>query len=150
MAEGAGRRVTSTSVLLAVVVAATCLLASSAFAPGNVGTARADRGATFAISSSRFLAAAAAARKTAGGACRASEPAGACGAGLRFRCCGGACTDVLASASNCGSCGKRCPFGRLCCAGRCVAVAYDAENCGACGRACADGVPCTYGMCGYA
>jgi hypothetical protein len=168
MAGGAGR-VIPTSLLLAVLVTATSLrvvVVATANAPASgggsvqaVGGGAKNRG----ISASRlFLATAAAAtmRKTGRDrACGRGYPAGACSGGAgggaagewrRLKCCGGLCTDVLASASNCGACGKRCAFGRLCCGGRCVAVAYDVENCGACGRACAHGLPCTYGMCGYA
>ncbi|KAF8642519.1 hypothetical protein HU200_067194 [Digitaria exilis] len=145
--------ISTTSSLLAVLLIATsAVLVVAASTPARGGAS--GRG----MLASRFLATAAARREIGrgGSTCRPSghPAAGACSGGVehrhRFKCCGGACTDVMASASNCGACGRRCPFGRLCCAGRCVAVAYDAGNCGACGRACAAGTPCIYGMCGYA
>ncbi|XP_062221224.1 stigma-specific STIG1-like protein 2 [Phragmites australis] len=155
MADDAGRvisfpRPNSMLVVVLVVVAVSASTTSLCVAAPDAGTAKhAGGGATRGMFASRFVATAVA--RKMGGACRAGEnrPARACsGAGLR--CCGRACTDVLASASNCGACGNRCPYGQLCCGGRCVAVAYDSGNCGACGRACAAGLPCTYGMCGYA
>lgn len=150
MAGGAAARVTSTSLLLAILVATTWCVVVAVNAPAGSGATDDHRG----VLASRFVLSAAARRERVGRrtTCRPGHPTGACsGAGAGFiKCCGGACTDVLASASNCGACGRRCPFGRLCCGGRCAAVAYDAANCGACGRACAAGTPCTYGMCGYA
>ncbi|RLN07809.1 stigma-specific STIG1-like protein 2 [Panicum miliaceum] len=160
MADGAGQ-VISTSLLLAVLFAAsaaTSWCAVAANAPTRGGSARQvagganDDGRGMLATSRFFLATAAATREIGQRACRTCSAAagGAAGEEHRFKCCGGACTDVLASAGNCGACGRRCPFGRLCCGGRCPAVAYDAANCVSCGRACAAGTPCTYGMCGYA
>ncbi|CAN6250905.1 unnamed protein product [Urochloa humidicola] len=163
MADGAGGRVViSTSLLLAVLVATSwCVVAAASTPAGGSAHDQAagamnggDRGT---LARSRFLVEQTG-RRTCGGLGHPPEACSGTGAGggaageqhRLFRCCGGACTDVLASASNCGACGRRCPFGRLCCGGRCAAVAYDVANCGVCGRACAAGTACTYGMCGYA
>jgi hypothetical protein len=130
------------------------VLAVSAAACLSVDAAHAGRGNPRPTASGgRFLASVMASRRMKGDACRAND-SGACGAPSasdgRLECCGGACTDVLSSRSNCGGCGARCSFGQLCCGGRCVDVVYDGENCGACRRACPAGVRCAYGMCGYA
>ncbi|KAK1616295.1 hypothetical protein QYE76_021812 [Lolium multiflorum] len=120
----------SSSVFLVVVLAvsaAACLRIAAAHA-GRANPRPTEGGG-------RFLASVIVSRRMEGDACRAGG-SGECGAapGGRLKCCGGACTDVLASRSNCGGCGARCPFGQLCCGGRCVDVVYDGENCGACRR----------------
>lgn len=48
-----------------------------------------------------------------------SEMVGECGLAAR---CAGACTDLLADATHCGSCGHRCGSDTVCARGRCVNI----------------------------
>ncbi|KAJ6770118.1 STIGMA-SPECIFIC STIG1-LIKE PROTEIN 4 [Salix purpurea] len=68
----------------------------------------------------------------------------------RMRCCRHQCADVSSDVSNCGFCGKRCPFSWQCCRGLCVDTNCSPFNCGRCGNRCHRRVGCAYGMCGYA
>ncbi|MCO5576876.1 hypothetical protein L7F22_030697 [Adiantum nelumboides] len=70
-----------------------------------------------------------------------------CGGGKA--CCGGRCVDVCGDASNCGSCGRVCPFMLGCCQGRCLDLASDPLNCGQCGHFCPDPHYCNFGLCNY-
>ncbi|HEY2509687.1 MAG TPA: hypothetical protein VGI39_02405 [Polyangiaceae bacterium] len=78
--------------------------------------------------------------------------------------CGGVCTDLQSSPTNCGACGRSCGGGYcsggtcygttpsclaplVSCDDGCVDLQVSPSNCGACGVACASGESCAQGAC---
>lgn len=74
--------------------------------------------------------------------------------------CFGYYTDTSSDPSNCGSCGRACPYGTTCrfgscecspfetlCSGACTNTTSDPNNCGSCGVVCPYGTRCSLGEC---
>lgn len=74
--------------------------------------------------------------------------------------CGGVCTDIKTSNSDCGACGQVCAGGTSCeagkckcpgslaeCNGACVDTQISSQHCGDCLQACPPGKQCVSGKC---
>ncbi|TNE47808.1 MAG: hypothetical protein EP343_18255 [Deltaproteobacteria bacterium] len=94
----------------------------------------------------------------AGSGCQSATAGNTCLSGTSL--CGNTCRNLQVDEDNCGSCGNKCPSGKICisgactcepgqtfCSGVCQDLQNDPTNCGSCGNQCASGQQCCGGQC---